>query len=404
MRPDHIVGLLIATSLSLPTLALGADSLKEVFSEGKVSGAIRSYYNFRDFETKLDTSAFALGGYLHAETAPLRGFTLGGTFYVSDDVGTRSKNPARRNPNLPGQAYTLGEAYLQYRGFDTLFTIGRQKLDTPFANPSDAFMIPVTFEAVSLSNSSIKNLTLSVHYLDRIKNRPDDEFTDIGRFVPRRLGVKETADAGTGIVSAVYNEKTLKLQTWGYLFADLFHIAYLQADYAFPAVWGGVIPEIVGQYIYEGNNGDDLFADVDVNGFGVKIGGKRGPLDLSFAYNHVIAEGGTFRNGAVLAPFSFATGPMFTNSMVETLENSDAGDAFRVALEYKFREYFITKVSFVAYERDVAVDTTETDVDFTYGFEDFLEGLSFRVRLGLINSGTDSARLLELRPQLQYVF
>lgn len=404
MRTNHIVGLLIATSLSVPTLALGADSLKEVISEGKVSGAIRSYYNFRDFDTKLDTSAFALGGYLHAETGPLYGFNLGGTFYISDDVGTRSKNPARRNPNLPGQAYTLGEAYLQYRGFDTVFTIGRQKLDTPFANPSDAFMIPVTFEAVGFSNTSIKNLTLSVHYLDRIKNRPDDEFTDIGRFVPRRLGVTETADAGTGIVGAVYSEKTLKLQTWGYLFSDLFHIAYLQADYAFPAVWGGVIPEVAGQYIYEGNNGDDLFGDVDVNGFGVKIGGKRGPLGLSFAFNHVIAEGGSFRNGAVLAPFSFATGPMFTNSMVETLENSDAGNAFRVALEYKFREYFITKVSFVAYERDAVVDTTETDVDFTYVFTDFLEGLSFRVRLGLINSGTDSAKLLELRPQLQYVF
>ncbi|MDQ3562947.1 MAG: OprD family porin [Pseudomonadota bacterium] len=404
MRATWVFGLLIITSLSIPTTALGAETLKEVISEGKVSGAVRSYYNFRDFDTKPDTSAFALGGHLHAETAPLYGATVGGTFYMSDDVGTRDEDPARRNTNLPDDAYVFGEAYFQYRGFDTVFGIGRQKIDTPLANPSDAFMIPITFETISLSNTSIKNLTVSAYYLDRIKNRPSDEFVNVGRFTTDRLGMAKSSNRGTGIMGAVYSAKSMKLQGWGYFFPDLFHVAYLQADYSFPQVWG-VTPDLAAQYIYEGNSGDDFLGDVDVNGFGVKISGKRGPFGLLFAYNHVVSEGGAFRNGAVLAPFSFATGPLFTNSMVETLENSDAGDAFRVALDYKFWDPFTARVSFVAYERDIAPDTTETDIDLTYdALKGFLEGLSFRIRLGIIESGTASADLVELRPQLQYVF
>lgn len=61
-------------------------------------------------------------------------------------------------------------------------------------------------------------------------------------------------------------------------------------------------------------------------------------------------------------------------------------------------------MSFSAYERDLFPDTTETDIDLTNAFKGFLEGISFRVRLGIIDSDTASARLVELRPQLQYVF
>jgi len=403
MKAQWICSLLVVMSFYLPALAWSADTLKEVITEGKISGALRSYYNFRDFDTKLDTSSFALGGYLHGETAPFYNLTLGGTFYISDDVGTRNKNPVKRNLNLPDDASVLGEAYLQYYGFDTRFVIGRQKIDTPLANPSDAFMIPVTFEAISLSNNSIRNLTLNAYYLDRIKNRPDEEFVNVGRFTTKRLGMAKSSRRGTGIAGAVYANKGTKVQGWGYLFDDLFHVAYLQVDYAVPQVWG-VTPEVAGQYIYEGDSGKDFLGEVDVNGFGAKVGGKRGPVSLFFSYNHVASQGSAFRNGAVLAPFSFATGPLFTNSMVETLENSDTGDAFRISLDYKFRDAFTARVSFVSYERDVAPDTTETDIDLTYTFGGFLEGLSFRVRLGIIDSSTAAARLVELRPQLQYVF
>lgn len=44
--------------------------------------------------------------------------------------------------------------------------------------------------------------------------------------------------------------------------------------------------------------------------------------------------------GRCWRPSPFATGPLFTNSMVETLENSDAGDAFSVGLDYKFWDSF----------------------------------------------------------------
>jgi hypothetical protein len=68
---------------------------------------------------------------------------------------------------------------------------------------------------------------------------------------------------------------------------------------------------------------------------------------------------------------------MFTNSMVETLENSDAGDTFRVALDYKFRDYLVARISFLDYERDVAVDTTETDIDRRTSSRGFSKGCPF---------------------------
>ncbi len=389
--------------LLLSDVAVAAENLKDAFLHGKVGGALRAYYNFRDFDTTTDTSTFAAGGNLHAETDPLYGVSAGATFYLSEDLGTRSTNRARRNPNLPEGVTVIGDAYLEYGGFGNALRVGRQKIDTPFANPSDAFMIPVTFEAVSFSNTTVPGLTIAAHYLENIKNRPSGEFVNVGRFATGRLGASRPADRGTGILGATYAASSSKVQAWGYFFPDLFQIVYLEADQTIGEAFG-VKPKVAAQFVHESDNGDRLFGNVNANGFGLKLSGAHGPITLWFAWNHFVEDQDAFLRGGVLAPFNFATSALFTNSMVQTMENGAPGNAYKATVDAALAPDLVGRVSFTLYERDAPPDTNETDVDLTYSLRGGLEGLSFRVRLGIIDSGTGAARLFELRPQLQYVF
>jgi len=54
----------------------------------------------------------------------------------------------------------LGEAYVEFKKDKTIFKLGRQELETPYANTDDIGMIPNTFEAYIVRNNSIKDTTL----------------------------------------------------------------------------------------------------------------------------------------------------------------------------------------------------------------------------------------------------
>ncbi len=90
----------IAAVAALATSSFAASDLASAFKEGKASGQIRAMYIQTDVKDPLvDTSAFAVGGKLAYETAPLYGISAGAAFYTSQDLGTKNKD-ANKDANM----------------------------------------------------------------------------------------------------------------------------------------------------------------------------------------------------------------------------------------------------------------------------------------------------------------
>lgn len=401
MKVKNYLGLGLLTTIGFSANAISG-AIDSAIADGKVQGNIRAYFMDRNFETKTNESIFALGGALRAETGSIGAFKLGTGFYTSQDLGTKSSDPAKVNKRIGSELEVLGEAYISASAANTVATVGRQRLSTPFANDGDAFIVPFSFEASSIKNKSIPNLTLELDYINTIKNRNSDTFVDVGEWSTNRYGVDVEGTSGTTILGAVYAVNGLKLQAWAYEFSELFTSFYVQGNYKF-AVDGDIKPFIAAQFVSQSDTGDKLLGEVDSTLWGLQGGAAFGKSKLTLAYTTVAEESGTFKNGAYLAPYSFSTSPIFTNNMLATVENVDAGDAIKVTFNYSFPKLKL-KLSYAEFDFDTATDLEAIDVDVTYNLDEVAKGLTFRWRLESLTGDVDSVEQINNRFQLQLKF
>lgn len=400
-KQNTVIGVIVGCGLS--AAAIAENSVQQAFQEGKVNGNIRAHYNMWDYGSKTDQTAFALGGLLKAETGPIGWAKFGLGYYTAQDLDTNDSNPAKVDPRMGSEVEVLGEAYIALSGADHALTLGRQKVNTPFANPGDAFIIPVLFEGVSYSNKSISNLSLSAHYLTTIKNRNSDTFVDVGAFSTGRYGVGTASTDGTLILGANYKSEGVGLQAWYYRFADLFDTTYLQANYAFAGT-DIIKPFIAAQLASQGDSGDKLLGEVDSTLWGLQGGFSMGKAKFTLGYNSVSEDTTAYKNGGFLAPYNFSTSPLFTNNMLETLENGNAVDAAKLTFNYSFPDIKL-QLSYATFDfKNNVADRDEIDTDVTYALDQYQPGLSVRWRFALVTSDTKSVETTNNRFQLQYVF
>lgn len=395
------LGLGLLTSIGFSAFTFSG-VVESAIENGIVKGNIRAYYNDRDFETKTNESAFSLGGALRAETGSIGAFKIGLGFYTAQDIGTNSSDSAEVNGRLGSELEVLGEAYFSASAADTLVTVGRQRLSTPFANDGDAFVIPFSFEGGSIKNESIPNLSIELNHINSIKNRNSDKFVDVGKWSTGRYGVDVESTSGTTILGAVYVLDGIKFQAWAYEFADLFTSFYLQGNYKF-SVKGNIKPFVAAQFVSQSETGDKLLGKVDSTLWGVQGGAGFGKSKLTLAYTTVAEDSGSFKNGAFLTPYSFSTSPIFTNNMLATVENEDAGDAVKLTFNYSFPKVKL-KVSYAKFDFDTSADREAIDVDITRNLDQVVKGLTARWRLESVTSDSDSVEQINNRFQLQLKF
>jgi hypothetical protein len=400
-KQNRLLGVIIGCGLT--SIALAESSLQEAFKEGSVNGNIRAHYNTWDYGTATDQAAFSLGGVFRAETGPIGWAKFGVGYYTAQDLDTNNSDPTKVDGRMGSDLEVLGEAYLALSGADSTLTLGRQKISTPFANPGDAFIIPVTFEGTSFTNKSITDLTLTANYLTTIKNRNSDEFVDVGEYSTARYGVGRQETSGTLILGATYKVKGLGVQAWYYQFADLFDTTYFQADYDF-AVSETIKPFVSAQFGSQSDSGDKLLGDVDSTLWGVQGGVSMGKAKVTLGFNTVSEETSAYKNGGFLAPYNFSTSPLFTNNMLQTLENGNAGDAAKLTFNYNFPDIKL-KLSYATFDfKNNVADRDEIDADVIYSLDKYEPGLSLRWRFALVTSDTKSVETTNNRFQLQYAF
>lgn len=403
MRTAKVSSLGFLCALFLCKSAFG-DDLQSALQNGTVNGNLRAYYNTREYESdgKTDEAAFALGGALRAESAQWNSVKLGLGYYTAQDLGTNDDDPAEVNKRLGSDLEVLGEAYVTATEFNSTFTLGRQKINTPFANAGDAFIIPFTFEAISLTNTALENITIEAAHINTIKNRNSAEFIDVGKWSSNRYGITSTATSGTSILGVKYTHSGLSLAAWYYTYSDLFDTLYGQANYTFEPI-GAITPFLAAQMMTQSESGDELLGTVDSTLLGVQGGIQFETSKLTLAYNSVAEEDDSFNNGAFLTPYTYSTSPIFTNNMLTTLENTDAGDASKITYNLQWHALAF-KVSYAVFDFEQAVDRNATDLDLTYKLDQWQPGLSIRWRFEMVDGDEESVEQTNNRFQLQLTF
>jgi hypothetical protein len=343
-----------------------------------------------------------LGGGLRAETGSLNGFNLGVGFYTAQDLGLNDSDPTKVYGRMGSDVEVLGKAYVNYTAWDSTFTVGRQIINTPFANPIDVFIIPFTYEGVSIKNNSVPNLTLELDYLNKIKAGGSEEFVDVGVWSTRRLGVTSTETSGTTSLGGVYQADAIKIQAWWYEFSDLFDSIYLQVDYAFASA-GKFRPFVSAHVINQNETGDALLSKADSMVYGLKAGVSMNKMEWSLGCTNIEENSESFNNGALLAPYKYSTSPLYNNSMLQNMENNDAGEGLKLTFLYEFPAVKV-KMSYAHLDFTVIPDLDATDIDVTYSLNEYVKGLSLRYRVEFVNSDSDAVEQSDDRLQLQYVF
>jgi len=212
------------TSLMVISIGIAANeptTVAEAFQEGTLSGQIRAGYIYVDPDhTNLPNNyTTAIGGALKYETASYHGLSLGAAFYTSHAIiglsGERDKDKFNEEMADNSHYDILAESYLNYRHAHFNLRIGRQRIDTPYADSDDIRMTPNTFEGV-VARYAWENLTLLGAYLTRWQG-PDATY-DFEALI-------EDGD-GVAMLAATYSQAHLEGGIWYYHADDTAEIFY----------------------------------------------------------------------------------------------------------------------------------------------------------------------------------
>ncbi len=321
-----------------------ASNLKEMFTKGTASGQIRTGWLTLDSDEEgaetLDD--WAIGGQLKFETAPLMGISLGAAFYTSHSITQGDEDEFNDEMSSADQKYDLlAESYIML-GYDAFGAVlGRQVIDTPFADSDDIRMTPHTFEALTASyDLDDVGLSFDAGWLTRWQgvdaDYPDD--ADFGDLV-------EGSD-GTAMLGASYANDMLEGGLWWYGIMDVANVFY--GDIYAPIPFSEGVELTLGAQF--STQSDDSNAET-LEARGAETAGDLYGLmaELSFAgftvgaaYTHAAVDEGEALFGG------FGGGPFFTN--IDTLVANEfaAGqdaDAYTLSLGYDFSDLGVSGLS-----------------------------------------------------------
>ncbi len=173
--------------------------LSDIFSEGAFYGHFRTNTFIMNWEHELttDTGSYiqkdhlitGIGGSGLLRTAQFYGFSATAGYYFSQAIGTLNdadihyygsgRSVFSRYDYLTTGRKNIGvfaEAFVQYENDDSTVRVGRQVFHSFLAAPHDVFMIPVTFEGVSLEHRFEFNTAIKAAYFPRMKLRDHSRF------------------------------------------------------------------------------------------------------------------------------------------------------------------------------------------------------------------------------------
>lgn len=365
--------------LLLSTLTIDAVAGKETVVDGYVRGTYQSH-DVKDDRVYKDD---AIGGKLHFETASTDGVSLGASYYgttevVNDDNG--GLIPLRGETH---KSYgILGELYLKYESENSLLKVGRQEIDTPFAQTDDIGMIPNTFESAIFTNKSIKDTTI---FLGQVNKMAGVDAEVIDKFT------KVNGSNNMQIVGICYEGlENMTLAGWYNKLkgAEIEKIVYLEANYG---------KELNRNYSYTlglqyAKESYAVGEDAKIFGGMVTVGSKYSGITVTSAYTKVKNR---------VASSGFGGGPFFSNSEYLIIDNAGAdGTAKWLGAEVNGSKFGYRGLTLglgkIQLETESKKEATEVDFVASYELNDNMEFHLIYSDLKGKNVGEDDAKHLRV--------
>jgi hypothetical protein len=229
----------------------------------------RAYYLNRNRDANPDNVGFALGGSVEYRSGWWEDrIQVGATLFTSQDIyGPEDKDGTLLFKPGPEGFTVLGEAQITLRFADQVgMRFGRQFLDLPYLGKHDIRMVPNTFEAIAVGNTSPTGLAWIGGYVDAIKRKNDDDF------VPMSVAAgADGSDDGVafGGVRYIYPDGTQIAAVNHYSF-NTFNTFFAKAEKNFFLESGLTLGANV-QFTTQTSLGDELIGDFDTNMAAVKL-------------------------------------------------------------------------------------------------------------------------------------
>jgi len=238
----------------------------------------------------------SLGGRLHIEgDSILQNLSGGVSFATTNLLFGKNDSKGVRFFDSNSKSYSiLQEAYLKYTISNTTLKVGRQIIDTPFADSDDVGMIANSFEAYKLSNSDLADALFTVLYLSK--------FSGVDSDLPKSFS-KLNDNRGVLALGAAYNGiSDLTLNSWFYNMPST--AKYTYADMEYSREFDGIEYAFALQYALQ-----DYAVDKDASIYGVGVSVGYSGLNFALSYNKSadgIADNG-YGGGAFLTSMEHLT-------------------------------------------------------------------------------------------------
>ena len=370
--------------VSLSLLLLSILTTEIVADKNRViNGYVRGTYQHHDVKDDRVYKDDAIGGKLHFETGSIDGVSLGASYYGTTEVvndDNRGLIPLRGETH---KSYSiLGEAYLKYEFGKSMFKIGRQEIDTPFADRDDIGMIPNTFESAMFVNSDIKDTTVFLGQINKMSGvgaEVVDKFTKVNGSKNMRL---------IGMIYEGFNNFTLSGWYYQLKDAEINKISYIEANYEKKVNWDYSY-EVGMQYSKQSYS---VGEDANILGGKVTLASNRLGMIFTTAYTKVKNR---------VANSGFGGGPFFSNSEYLIVDNAGAdGTAKWIGAELDGAKFGYRGLTLglgkIILETKEKKDATEVDFVASYALNNNMEFHMVYSDLKGVNIGEDDAKHLRV--------
>jgi len=294
---------IIFTILMIMTIGIKANILIKAFENATVDGYIRAGYEVHNVKNDNTFEDGALGGKLHIQTAAISGMSIGASFYASNSFGSADNKGLVPFRGEVAHSYSiLGEAYVKVQWGNTLIKVGRQEIDTPFAQVDDIGIVPNTFEAYILKNRDIPDTSLFIGQIQKMAG-VDAEVVDTFTRVNDNNNIQALGLSYEGV-------KNLAINAWYYRLKDaqIDSISYLEANYE--GLKNGIAYGLGLQYAKQSYLNEE---DASIYGIHASLSHESTGLTLGVAYNKANSNEATS---------GFGGGPFFSNSEYLIVDNA----------------------------------------------------------------------------------
>jgi len=327
-----------------------------------ISGKAVAYYYTDDSVNLFDADSSSLGGAVTLDVKHNFTDNIAANFtavgFMADDTFFEGQKT--------GAYFNVANITATFAG--TTAVLGRQLLATPMLGGYDWLLAPGAFEAYTLVNNSISNLTLVGSYVAKWRpNKSGTEFIDL----------TDIDDGNNYAFGAVYAADALSASVWYYnvdagaaVNPDKYTQVYVDAGYNFGTF------NVAAQYV-----STDYNTAVDSDAYGIKIGATLAGFDLSAAYNDVSDNKAAFVGNS----------GMYTAQWNSAASLNDIGSSWKVAASTEFAG-LSAAVSYADYE------TAGEEFDVILGY-----GLTNCISLDAIYANTKYTEDEDATNQLEFV-